>query len=216
MAGVGLMLVATSLPANAFYTEPSTTTLAADVIEGQALSVETAAAAPVVQRDTYTASSLKEQIRALYGNRTFSYSVNPTGSIRWPFPIAVPISSGFGPRVSCGYCSSDHKGVDFTPGSGTPIQVIADGIVVHVGTIRYGLGHNVRVAHNINGQRVESIYGHKQAGSIAVLEGQQVQVGDVLGNVGSTGASTGAHLHLEIHINGVAVDPYNWLKANAN
>jgi murein DD-endopeptidase MepM/ murein hydrolase activator NlpD len=55
-----------------------------------------------------------------------------------------------------------------------------------------------------------------QAGTIIVSMGETVQVGQILGFVGSTGASTGAHLHLEIHVNGVPVDPFAWLKANAN
>jgi murein DD-endopeptidase MepM/ murein hydrolase activator NlpD len=53
-------------------------------------------------------------------------------------------------------------------------------------------------------------------GSVRVAEGQQVKVGDILGLVGNTGESTGPHLHLEIHLDGVPVDPFAWLKANAN
>jgi murein DD-endopeptidase MepM/ murein hydrolase activator NlpD len=53
------------------------------------------------------------------------------------------------------------------------------------------------------------------AGSSPLVVGQTVKVGDLVGLVGSTGASTGAHLHLEIHLDGVFVDPFAWLQANA-
>ncbi|HEU4808494.1 MAG TPA: M23 family metallopeptidase, partial [Homoserinimonas sp.] len=79
-----------------------------------------------------------------------------------------------------------------------------------------GWGNFVTVQHNINGQVVESLYAHMQWGSIGVAAGQQVSVGQFLGAVGDTGRAYGAHLHLEIKVNGANVDPYAWLKANAN
>ena len=79
-----------------------------------------------------------------------------------------------------------------------------------------GTGNHVVVDHAINGQRVQSVYAHMRYGSIRVAEGQQMKVGDILGLVGNTGESTGPHLHLEIHLDGVPVDPFAWLKANAN
>jgi len=77
-----------------------------------------------------------------------------------------------------------------------------------------GLGNNVVVDHIINGQKVQSVYGHMLDNSFKVTVGEQVKVTQTLGLVGSTGESTGPHLHLEIHINGVPVDPFAWLKAN--
>lgn len=215
MAGVGLMFVATSVPANAFYEESVTDAPAAVVAEVQALSVASTATTPEVTRDSYGAVSLEAQMRALYGARSWRYSTNPTGTIQWPFPIPVPITSGFGPRVACSFCSSMHYGIDFTPGSGVPIHSIAAGVVHDVVNQGWGLGQHVVVRHYINGQTVDSVYAHMQYGSIAVAKGQEVSVAQILGKVGSTGASTGAHLHLEIHVNGVPVDPFNWLQQNA-
>lgn len=216
MAGVGLMFVATSVPANAFYEESIVDAPVAVATSVQALSVADTAITPEVARDSYGAISLEAQMRALYGARSWHYSTNPYGTIQWPFPIPVPITSGFGPRAACSFCSSMHLGVDFTPGSGVPIHSIAAGTVLKVINQSWGLGSHVVVRHYINGQTVDSVYAHMRYGSIAVAEGQQVEVAQILGLVGSTGASTGAHLHLEIHVNGVPIDPFNWLQQNAD
>lgn len=195
----------------------SDTAVAAPVAaEVQSMKAAATAASPVLTRDGYTAVSLQEQIFLKYGNRNFAYTANATGAIRWPFPIAVPISDGFGYRVSpCSGCSSDHQGVDFTPGAGTAIGVIADGVVIGVNDVDWSYGQHVMVEHVINGQTIQSMYAHMQTGSIRVQVGDVVKVGDTLGLVGSTGSSTGAHLHLEIHVEGVPVDPFAWLQANA-
>lgn len=223
MAGVAGMLVATSIPANAFY--PSAPE-AADIQEKQQKTLadvgvqslgvgDTPVAAKIEARDSYTVVSLSEQLRGKYGNVNFSFTNNPNGTIQWPFATGVPISSGFGARDACSFCSSNHMGVDFAPGSGAPIQAIADGVVRDV--IPGGAyGVHVIIDHEINGQAVSSMYAHMKWGSPAVAAGQVVSVGQYLGDVGSTGNSTGPHLHLEIQVNEVHVDPFAWLKANAN
>ena len=223
MVGAGLMMVSTSIPANAFYSaaEPTGSSMAAEAgpaaAKVQAITAAEPTATQSLTRDGYTAVSLKEQIFLEYGSRNFSYTNDPNGTIQWPFPIGVPISSGFGDRVApCSGCSSFHEGVDFTPGGGTPIQAIADGVVSLVATDAWGLGVHVIIDHHINGQLIQSVYGHMQTGSVRVKVGEVVKVKDIVGLVGSTGASTGNHLHLEIHVNGVPVDPFKWLKANAN
>ncbi len=221
MIGAGLMMVSTSIPANAFYpvevvTGTVAVTAAKEVAEVQSVRVQSVNDS-AFSRDNYTAVSLKERLFLEYGNRSWSYTNNPNGTIQWPFPIAVPISSGFGPRIApCGGCSSFHEGVDFTPGGGTLIQAIADGVVSQSDEIYYGLGSYVVIDHQINGNLVQSFYGHMQRGSLRMTVGQVVKVGDIVGAVGSTGASTGNHLHLEIHVNGVPSNPFDWLKANAN
>lgn len=220
MAGAGLMMVATSVPANAFYSadnQVSAASVAAPTeVELQSIKVEPSVNL-AVSRDSYTATSFREQLFLRYGNRTFLYSNNPNGSIQWPFPIAVPISSGFGDRIApCGWCSSGHEGVDFTPGAGVTIQAIADGVVSAVVASNSGFGNHVIIDHQIDGKLVQSLYAHMANDSMRLVVGQVVQVGDAVGQVGASGAVTGAHLHLEIHINGVPVDPFEWLKAHAN
>ena len=143
------------------------------------------------------------------------YSISTYSEVQWPLPFGTPIISGFGIR-ECDGCATDHKGTDFNPGGGYPIQVIADGTVVSAGWDATGYGYMVVVQHNIDGQNVQSLYAHMLDGSIAVTAGQQVKRGEVLGLVGSTGESTGAHLHLGILLDGAFVDPYPWLLAHVN
>ena len=226
MAGAGALLISTSLPASAFLDSSSvssasaTTTSASAGVPVQNLRVDANAAVAAPARDAYTVVSLVQQIATKYASaaRSTAYTNDPNGTIQWPFPVPVPITSGFGPRLveGCGFCSTFHEGVDFNPGSGVPIQAIASGVVSKVEFDGGGLGNNVTIDHNINGQKVQSVYGHMLTGSVRMVVGQMVKVTDEVGQVGSSGASTGAHLHLEIHLNNTPVDPFAWLKANAN
>jgi murein DD-endopeptidase MepM/ murein hydrolase activator NlpD len=216
----GALLVGTTVPANAFITfadEPVGGTGGSSISDsgpGQTVEVAADATVSALTRDAFTVTSYAEVTREKYGTRASTF-VPTTGAVRWPFPYAVPISSGFGSRVApCRGCSSQHHGVDFTPGSGTPIYAVADGVVTE-SSFGGSFGQHVYMDHVINGQKVESIYGHMIAGSSPLVVGQTVKVGDLVGLVGSTGASTGAHLHLEIHLDGVFVDPFAWLQANA-
>jgi murein DD-endopeptidase MepM/ murein hydrolase activator NlpD len=220
MFGAGALLVATSLPAVALQMNSASAVASeqtgASNSEVQTLAVDGAATDVGPTRDAYTVVNTIQQARMKFGLQNFSYTNDTNGTIQWPFPAPVPISSGFGARVSpCGGCSSFHEGVDFIPGSGTPIDAIADGTVTFA-AYDSSFGYHVIVDHNINGQKVQSLYAHMTAGSIKVVVGQQVTVTQELGEVGNTGHSTGAHLHLEVHLDGTPVDPFAWLKANAN
>ncbi|MDQ1549399.1 MAG: hypothetical protein QOD27_1057 [Microbacteriaceae bacterium] len=217
MLGVGALMISTSLPANAFFNAVETDYTTVQATESQSIKVASDAVEKAATRDSYTVTSLASQLRLKYGNRNFSYTNNVNGTIQWPFPVPVPISSGFGPRTApCGGCSSMHQGIDFTPGSGVVIDSIADGVVSQVIASHAGLGNHIIIDHVINGQKVQSVYAHMLDGSFKVTVGQLVTVAQPIGEVGSTGESTGAHLHFEIHLNGVPVDPFAWLKANAN
>ena len=130
-------------------------------------------------------------------------------------PVHDPeISSDFGWRVApCGACSSDHQGVDFVPGEGKPVMAILNGVVAEAG-INQGYGYWVKIEHIVprtegEVERWVTVYAHLKAGSIPddVRVGANVARGQTLGAVGSTGISTGPHLHFELHIDGVVVDP---------
>lgn len=146
-------------------------------------------------------------------NRNDVYLITHFTPIQWPIAPASDVSSGFGWRTApCNWgCSSDHQGVDFDPGYGVSIHAIADGVVVESSSDG-GLGQHVIVEHEIDGQMVQSVYGHMIFGSRTVGVGDTVTRGQVIGSVGSTGVSTGAHLHFEIRPGGgEALAPLGWL-----
>lgn len=114
--------------------------------------------------------------------------------------VRTIISSRFG-EISSRRMSA-HKGLDIACASGTDIKAIADGTVVFAGYDSNGLGYAIKIDH---GNSVETVYGH--CSKLYVEVGQMVSAGDVIAAVGSTGNSTGPHLHLEIRIDGVAKNP---------
>lgn len=135
--------------------------------------------------------------------------------VQWPIDPASPISSPFGPRIApCGGCSTMHRGVDLVPGEGTPVAAIADGTVVEAGFFGE-LGEHVMVRHDVDGVIVTSVYGHLVAGSMHLAAGDHVSRGQIVGLVGDTGESTGAHLHFGIlDASGVPEDPMRWMAAH--
>ncbi len=209
------LVVSTSLPAQALYTPGAGSTAARTTASGSAQSLSVGQAADgSTTRDQYTVSDATQ-----YANTDSSAFTNDAaGTIQWPFLTGVPITSGFGGRqvAGCSFCSTNHMGVDFAPGEGTPIRVIADGVVTKVQANDGGFGNDVWVTHDVDGKQFVSVYGHMKDNTFKVVTGQQVSVGDELGEVGSTGNSTGPHLHLEIHVDGVPVDPLTWLEQNAD
>jgi len=98
-----------------------------------------------------------------------------------------------------------HEGIDIAATIGTPIHAAASGTVIHAGWLG-GYGNLVVVDH---GDGLATAYAH--ASAILVAVGQQVSQGDTLSLVGSTGNSTGPHLHFEVRVNGSAVDPLLYL-----
>ena len=211
----GAFVVGTSLPANAFY-DPSVTPLAAsvnstDTSSAQGLNVEGDAKLAVTSRDDYSVKSWAQLLAAKYSK---GYTIGH-GAIRWPFPYFVPITDGYGPRVApCGGCSTFHYGVDFVPGAGAPIYTIAAGVVIKHDDNDPSYGDFVEIEHHIGGHVITSLYAHMPHGASALVVGQKVTVGQFVGIVGETGEATGPHLHLEISVDGVRIDPYAWLVAH--
>lgn len=215
------MTVATSLPAQAHLamnpgSVPIQTSLVRDA--DQSLTTETSAQSSV-SRDAYsvTIPVVSAAVAAVSGGIT-SFGNPGLGAIQWPLPAGTPISDGFGPRSSPGGIgSTNHMGMDFNPGSGTPIQAAADGVVtIAQKSDNGGLGCYVEIAHNVNGLSFSSVYGHMQCATVSMSQGETVSVTQLVGLVGSTGTSTGAHLHFEIHNeSGTPIDPEIWMRANA-
>ncbi|MDO4030988.1 M23 family metallopeptidase [Clavibacter michiganensis] len=227
MAFVATVTIATSLPSSAFLTGQDmaqanvVTDAPATSIPSQSVALSAAPAATVVggTDDAFTATTPQQIMLAQTSKGAGAFTNDINGTIQWPFASGVPISGVFGHRIApCSNgCSSDHKGVDFAPGMGAPIQAIADGVVREAVNSDTGLGVHLVIDHVIDGQLVTSVYGHMLPGSLRVQAGDPVKVGQQLGQVGNTGASTGPHLHLEIHVaDGTPVDPFAWLQEHAN
>ncbi len=118
-------------------------------------------------------------------------------------PITGTITSRYG--VSSRIRSSNHTGLDIAASKGTPIKVVANGTVISA-SYQGSYGNLVKIDH---GNGLETWYAHTS--KMYVSQGQKVEAGTVIAAVGSTGNSTGAHLHLEIRINGEHVNPQNYL-----
>ncbi|HHU89975.1 MAG TPA: peptidoglycan DD-metalloendopeptidase family protein [Clostridiaceae bacterium] len=133
------------------------------------------------------------------------------GVMQWPLPGYYKISSYFGMRMHpiLKY-NKMHGGIDIGAPSGTPIHAAASGKVICAAWRSGGSGNTVIIDH---GGGITTLYFHIRNGGILVKEGQVVTAGDVIAKVGSTGLSTGPHLHFEVRKNGVRQDPLNYVKA---
>jgi murein DD-endopeptidase MepM/ murein hydrolase activator NlpD len=118
------------------------------------------------------------------------------------WPVQARITSGFGMRRHpvLGYTRM-HSGMDFGAPTGTPVYAVSDGVVVSAG-YNGGYGRFIRLAHDGN-----MATGYAHLSRIQVAAGQRVRRGQIIGNVGSTGLSTGPHLHYEVYRNGRPVNP---------
>ena len=121
-------------------------------------------------------------------------------------PVGGEITTYFGPRINpVTGLPGNHNGMDYAGSFGESILATKSGVVEYVGWIE-GYGNTVILNH---GNGVQSLYGHAQG--FNVTYGQTVSQGDVIAFVGSTGQSTGPHLHFEIIVNGQRVDPYDYI-----
>ena len=98
--------------------------------------------------------------------------------------------------------NASYTGIDIANTLGTSITPFMQGEVVYAGEIFWGYGKHIIIEH---GDNIRSIYAHLD--KIYVFEGQKVNIGDEIGRMGSTGWSTGPHLHLEIRVYGIPVNP---------
>jgi murein DD-endopeptidase MepM/ murein hydrolase activator NlpD len=119
------------------------------------------------------------------------------------------ITSYFGHRLSpyAGRVKM-HEGLDIGAPYGTPIFAPADGIITFSG-LKAGFGKFVQIDH---GYGIETLYAHSQ--KLIVRKGDKVKRGELIAKVGSTGYSTGPHLHYEVRVNGIAVDPLYFVLSN--
>jgi murein DD-endopeptidase MepM/ murein hydrolase activator NlpD len=156
-----------------------------DVAQVESLAAESASLAAAIQSAQSSAGS--------------SGTGAPSAS-GFIWPVNGPVVSGFGMRWG-----RMHEGIDIAASSGTPVHAAAAGTVIHAGWLG-GYGNLVVVDH---GNGLSTAYAH--ASAILVAVGQHVAQGETVSLVGSTGNSTGPHLHFEVRVNGSAVDPLLYL-----
>lgn len=128
-----------------------------------------------------------------------------TGIYAWPLRGYSTITSNYGWRTLRGQRNL-HTGIDISAPNGTEIHAVDDGKVIVVKSLTYSYGKHVIIDH---GNGISSVYAHMSR--IGCSVGDTVKRGDVIGYVGSTGNSTGNHLHLEIRKNGSHVSPWNYV-----
>lgn len=125
------------------------------------------------------------------------------GDMLWPVPVSYEISSPFGPRPELVAFGAPyfHTGIDIAAGTGEAVVAAQKGKVI-TATLLYSYGNTVMIDH---GGGVITLYAHMNA--IYVDVGQEVDAGDTIGEIGSTGISSGPHLHFEVRENGEHIDP---------
>ncbi len=206
-----------SLEASKKLQEDTLKTLEADKKKNQQLSEQSANYINSLNADKKEAEAQKAklaaaeaeldaQIKALMASRPqIAPNVAHNGKFMWPLPPGGYISCRYG-----GYDPSGriHYAIDCAISGGTPIYAAGNGVIV-TATNHWSYGNYIIIDH---GNGVSSLYAH--CSGLAVGAGQAVSKGQVIGYVGSTGYSTGNHLHLEFRLNGNRVNPENYVTPN--
>jgi murein DD-endopeptidase MepM/ murein hydrolase activator NlpD len=154
--------------------------------------------------------ALAARLRAEAERRRRAGSLAERAQGRMLWPADGPMTSRYGYRTHPIYGDRRfHAGIDIGAGSGAAIAAADAGIVVFAGT-QGGYGNMVLVSHGLEGGR-ELVTAYAHQSSILVTDGQRVTKGQTIGRVGSTGNSTGPHLHFETRLDGDPVDPLNYV-----
>lgn len=154
--------------------------------------------------------SIASEINSYYASLSASdpgYTYTGSGVFTWPLSTGGTLTSNYGYRIHpISGVRKMHTGVDLAAPAGTPILAAESGTVSLVRKLGTGYGWYVVVSH---GSNISTLYAHMS--SIIVSEGQAVSRGQQLGGVGTTGSSTGNHLHFEVRVNGSHVSPWGYI-----
>ena len=173
-----------------------------EALQGQEshLQAESREIAALARRAEATAAAASREAASAPASSLSAPSAVPVSSSGWVWPTSGPVTSGFGYRWG-----RMHEGIDIGAPSGTPIYAATSGTVSYAGSMG-GYGNIVLIDH---GGSVTTAYAHQT--SILVGVGTSVGAGQQIGTVGSTGASTGPHLHFEVRVGGSPHDPMGYL-----
>jgi murein DD-endopeptidase MepM/ murein hydrolase activator NlpD len=210
LAATGLVLTVT-VPATGTVMaspEPGQTTLAASVTQPE-ISAEAAAKIDFSRSSVVTLGDPDGKLKQLLSAQSVGSITRAASAGTLGAPLAhLVTASPFGYRVSpiTGGAGDFHRGQDFVAQCGTSVLAAASGTVTFAGWHQFGGGNRVVVDH---GNGLETTYNHLSSFNVKV--GQTVSRGQVVALSGTTGASTGCHLHFEVQVNGEVVDPMGWL-----
>lgn len=218
LVAVALLAVTTSLPAVAVSTEASATgplvpSAARRVVQYTELS--STGAASVITRDGYSVQVIPKVVPKKSSNAGLSVRAlggRDTGQLlgqAWALPAAGFISDPFGPRLDRPVegVGLFHEGTDLAASCGTPVAAATGGTVVFAAS-NGSYGNWIVIDH---GNGVQTGYAHNSTMLVSV--GQNVTAGETISLVGTTGASSGCHLHFETHVDGTQIDPVPFMSA---
>lgn len=188
------------------------------ILENEKASLDDSQKEILAQIDAY--KKQQEEINNLiqYQISSSTYELQYSGGVmQWPTVENAYITSPFGTRLHPIYgIMKMHKGIDIGGGVkvGDPIYAASDGVIIYSNYNNGGYGNMVMIDHGINseGVKIVTLYGH--GSKLLKNVGDMVKKGDVIMELGSTGNSTGPHVHFEVRENGVAVDPKKYLSSN--
>ena len=186
------------------------TTLEGKLAEKQKL-VESLAQDIEKYKAIFEAAEAEEQRLIRENQSAMSYGANPVkyagGVMAWPVPSSHRITSEYGYRIHPVYKTKKfHSGIDIGAGYGVNIVAAADGTVT-LSADNGGYGKCLIINH---GSGISTLYGHNSV--LLVSKGEKVTKGQLIAKAGSTGVSTGPHLHFEVRINGSTTDPMQYLR----
>ena len=215
MAFVALLAVSGSVPAYAVVADASSTPGQNSSISRPTQSLQVSAAAPItVQRDGYTSAAAPKpepqpQPEPVAQVQAAASGVAAVTGDGWTLPVSGRLSSPFGERPNAPVAGVNpfHSGADIAAPCGQPVQAAQAGTVVEAG-FQGSYGNWVLIDH---GDGIQTGYAHNS--ELLVSTGEQVAAGATIASVGSTGASSGCHVHFETRVGGAMVAPVPFMSS---
>ena len=186
------------------------------ILENQISSLTESEQSLKSQIDIYKKQQEELENLIQYAIRSSTYELRYSGGIMvWPTLTTSYITSQYGSRLHpIQGIIKNHAGIDIGGSTGNPVYAAADGVIIYSQYNTGGYGNLVMIDHGTNseGVKIVTLYGH--GNKLLRNVGESVKQGELIMEIGSTGNSTGPHVHFEVRENGVAVDPKKYLSSN--
>lgn len=189
------------------------------ILESEKSSLDSSEQILLAQIDSY--KKQQEEINSLITQSIIAstYELQYSGGIMcWPTIATNYITSPFGSRMHpIQGIVKNHDGIDIGGHTNDPVYAAQDGVIIYYSWMS-GYGNTVMIDHGTNdeGVKIVTLYGHGDSFIDELTVGSEVKKGQLILNMGSTGNSTGSHVHFEVRENGVAVDPKKYLSSETN